>query len=319
MSVLEVTNLTKSFSVKKSFFAEEIRYIAVNNISFSVKKGEILGFLGHNGAGKTTTIQMLLGTLIPDAGLIQYFGLDFNTNFLGVLKKIGYASGYDKMHARLTVYENLDIVGRIYGMSDEARIEKIKILLDSFGMLSIYDKQMGGLSAGQTTCVLLVKAFMADPDLVFLDEPTASLDPETAYKVRQFILKKNKENNTSILITSHNMEEVSQLCDRVIILNKGIIVANNTPEFLAQSMSKVRIHLSFAIDFDEHQLVVILDRMKLQYAIEKNTVVVNVEEEEIASFLIALAQASIMYLNISIEKPTLEDYFLSFLNDKKGE
>ncbi len=314
MTVLSVKNLTKTFISDFSFFKERKMYTAVNDISFHINKGEILGFLGHNGAGKTTTIQMLLGTLIPDKGSISYFNLDFYKNVNKISKRISYASGYDRMPTRLTVFENLDIVGRIYGIPKDIRIQRIKNLLQSFGIFDKYDKQVSGLSAGQSTCVILAKAFLSNPDLVLLDEPTASLDPEIAYKVRQFILKQNKENGTSILITSHNMKEVTELCNRVIILNKGSIIANDLPEVLVQSISKVKIILNFDVYFSFDLLVAYLNSMQLKYIIEKNYIIIEIEENNIALFLFHLAEKKIIYLNISIEKPTLEDYFLNFLN-----
>lgn len=221
MPVLKVNNLTKTFSSGFWPFKTPQTYTAVNNISFDLKKGEILGFLGPNGAGKTTTIQMLLGTLTPSAGRIDFFGQDFAQHRITALKKIGYASGYDKLPSRLTIFENLDIVGRIYAIPEPQRSVQIKKLLDFFGILHLANRQAGTLSAGQATRVMLAKAFINDPEVVLLDEPTASLDPDVAHQVRQFVLAQRKERNTSILITSHNMDEVTELCDRVLVLKSG--------------------------------------------------------------------------------------------------
>ena len=247
MQVLVVNNLTKTFvSGFWPFKTPKISSV-VNAISFQLKKGEILGLLGPNGAGKTTTIQMLLGTLIPSFasscakapagtaihGSITYFGKDFAKHRIESLKKIGYASGYDKLPARLTVIENLDIVGRIYGMTAQHRAQQIEKLLKFFRIWELRDRETGTLSAGQATRVMLAKAFIYDPEIVLLDEPTASLDPDVAHEVRQFILAQCKERGISILITSHNMDEVTELCDRVLVLKNGTIIADNTPEVLA--------------------------------------------------------------------------------------
>jgi ABC-2 type transport system ATP-binding protein len=315
--ILTVKNLTKKFYSGFSIFNRPTPFIAVNDISFDLKQGEILGFLGHNGAGKTTTIQMLLGLLEPSSGLINYFDTDFFKNRYSVLKKIGYANGYDRLPARLTVFENLDIIGRIYGMNKEDRIRSIDFLLQSLGMSKIKEKSVAGLSAGQSTCVMLVKAFMSNPDLVLLDEPTASLDPETAYRVREFILDKNKKDNTSILITSHNMNEVTELCDRVIILHEGKIVANDCPNKLANSMSNILVKLFFDIDFCFDELIEYLNSNHQEYIIEKNILQVSIEENHIALFLSHLAEKKIIYLNILIERPTFEDYFLQFLKKQR--
>ncbi len=309
MAVLKVRNLSKTFYSGFWPFSKPTSYTAVNAITFELNKGEILGFLGPNGAGKTTTIQMLLGTLTPSSGSIAYFDADFAKHRIAALKKIGYASGYDKFPARLTILENLDIVGRIYGMPKKVYLEQAEKLLKSFGIWELRNRQTGSLSAGQTTRVMLAKAFIADPAIVLLDEPTASLDPDVAHEVRQFILAQSKERNTSILITSHNMDEVTELCDRVIVLKKGMIIADNTPELLAQSVSKVKVHLTITSD-----LVRASDYLKNQqitFSITRNQIAAELAEDAIADFLANLGTEKIKYSHISIDKPTLEEYFLS--------
>lgn len=188
MTILSVHNLTKTFTSGIWPFTQR-SYTAVNAISFELKGGEIVGLLGPNGAGKTTTIQMLLGTLTPSDGHIAYFDHDFATHRIALLHKVGYASGYDRLPARLTVSENLDIVGRIYGIPEPRRSERIRELLTFFGMGDKADVQTGGLSAGQMTRVMLAKAFIADPEVVLLDEPTASLDPDIAPEVLRAFLR----------------------------------------------------------------------------------------------------------------------------------
>lgn len=308
MTVLNVKNLTKNF--KKGYWPLKTTiYTAVDNVSFSLNKGEVLGFLGHNGAGKTTTIQMLLGTLTPSSGSINYFGKELNKNYMSILEKIGYASGYDKLPARLTVMDNLDIVGRIYKMPSNKRASKIEKLLKFFGVWDLRDNQTGGLSAGQATRVMLAKAFINDPEIVLLDEPTASLDPDIAQQVRQFILAQSKEKNTSILITSHNMDEVTELCDRVLVLKKGQIIANNTPEELARSTSKVRVHLTITKELDA--ALFYIKKEQLIHSIYGKNITIEVEEQNIANFLLNLSELKVIYSHISIDEPTLEDYFLN--------
>lgn len=313
MYVLKVSNLTKQFTSGYWLFSNRRVFTAVNNISFSVSKNEILGFLGPNGAGKTTTIQMLLGTLTSTSGNIEYFGKNFKDDSISALKKIGYASGYDKLPARLSVYENLDIVARIYEMREPYRSQRIKYLLASFGLTHKSDCEVGMLSAGQATRVMLAKAFLAHPELVLLDEPTASLDPDIADEVRQFILNEQKEYGTAILITSHNMEEVTELCDRVLVLKNGSIIADNTPEELARSTSKAKINLLISSELSKalEYLEQTQDSGKFKLTTEGNKIVIELDEHEIAQFLIELSNRKITYDQISIEKPTLEDYFLS--------
>lgn len=309
MAVLKVNNLTKIFTSGFWPLKKPESYTAVNSVFFELNKGEILGFLGPNGAGKTTTIQMLLGTLTPTSGSITYFGADYVQYRIQALKRIGYASGYDKLPARLTIIENLDIIGRIYDIAQPARIKQIEKLLKLFGIWHLRDKQTGTLSAGQATRVMLAKAFICDPDIVLLDEPTASLDPDIAHEVRQFILAQRAERGTSILITSHNMTEVTELCDRVLVLKNGTIIADNTPESLAQSISKVRVRLTISDNLD--RILAYLRDTHLTYTAQAANITIEIDEQAIAPFLVYLAELKVIYSEISIDKPTLEDYFLS--------
>lgn len=309
MLILIVKNLSKSFTTGFWPFKTPKITTVVNDISFHLNKGEILGFLGPNGAGKTTTIQMLLGTLTPTSGKIEYSDKDFAKNRIESLKRIGYASGYDKLPARLTVVENLDIVGRIYGIPEPQRTQQIEKLLKFFGIFQMRDRQSGTLSAGQATRVMLAKAFINDPEIVLLDEPTASLDPDVANEVRQFILAQSRERGTSILITSHNMDEVTELCDRVLVLKNGTIIADNTPEQLAQSTSKIRVHLTIS-DGLERALTYLRDA-QLIHTVEGSHLTIEIDEHAIAQLIVQLGERKVIYSQISIDKPTLEDYFLS--------
>lgn len=309
MAVLSIRNLTKIFYSGWPPFTKRQSFTAVNNISFDLKHGEILGFLGHNGAGKTTTIQMLLGTLTPTAGTITYFGKDFATNRIDILKKVSTASGYDKLHARLTVWENLDVVGRIYCIPNEQRTAQIESVLKSFDMWHMRDTEMGSLSAGQTTKVMLAKAFLPNPEIVILDEPTASLDPHSAHDVRKFILALKKQRDISILFTSHNMEEVTQVCDRVLVLKNGSIIADSTPAQLATSVRTAHVHLLVSHRLDE--LIQLLQQNEITFTLDRNEISISIDEQKIADLLSLLAEHKIKYAQISIDKPNLEDYFLS--------
>ena len=308
MDVLQVRNLTKIFAAGIWPFSSRKEYKAVGDISFSLKKGEVLGFLGPNGAGKTTTIQMLLGTLTPTSGSINFFGHDFARNRIEVLKRVAYASGYDKLPARLTIWENLDIVGRVYGLQNHLRAQRIQEILEFFNMWHMRNKETGMLSAGQATKVMLAKAFLSNPEIVLLDEPTAALDPDAAHEVRQFILKQKNEHGTSFLITSHNMDEVTEICDRVLVLKQGAIIADNSPEQLAASVAHARVHL--VILHGREELLQYLIQEHIVYHSTEHEIVVEVDEQKIAVFLMKLAQMNIHYSQISIDKPTLEDYFL---------
>jgi ABC-2 type transport system ATP-binding protein len=314
MFALEVKDLTKIF--RKGYWpvARRTEFVAVNNISFSIKPGEILGFLGPNGAGKTTTIHMLLGVLSPTAGTINYWGTSFAHHRIELLKRISFASGYDKLPARLTVSDNLDIVGRLYSIPTAERKERIKELLKFFDLWDLRDRETGPLSAGQSTRVMLAKAFLPRPELVLLDEPTAALDPDVAEFVRKFVLAQKNESGVSFFFTSHNMDEVTQICDRVLVLKKGTIIADDKPEKLARSIANARIRL--ILEEDKHALLAYLQERKKPYTITGHEIEVDVDEDQIASFLIDLSDRKIRYSHISIDKPSLEDYFLTIAKQR---
>ncbi|MCX6816404.1 MAG: ABC transporter ATP-binding protein [Candidatus Beckwithbacteria bacterium] len=281
--VLEVKNLTKVFGGRKR------PTVAVDHISFKINEGEIVGFLGPNGAGKTTTIQMLLGTTSKTSGQIKYFGKEFEKNRSEIMQQVNYASAYIRLPWRMTVWENLMVYAKMYGVKNPR--ERVKLVLELFRMSKYTNKGFNTLSSGQITRVMLAKAMINFPKLLLLDEPTASLDPEVADKVRKFLLRQQEKYNVSILFTSHNMAEVTEVCDRVIFLRKGKIVAEDTPKGLAR---RIKI-------------------CTLRYRVGDKETEVKINEEEIASFLNDLAKREIKYDEISIDKPTLEDFFLSQL------
>ncbi len=305
---LVVNNLVKSF-VSRPWFGKSQTFVAVKGISFAVQQGEILGLLGPNGAGKTTTIQMLLGTLSPTSGSIVYFGQDFSTHRAQILKKVTSASSYDKLPARLPVWDNLDIFGRIYSIPHAKRVEKITQLLKFFGIWHLRSKPAGTLSAGQSTRLMLAKAFLPDPAMVLLDEPTAALDPDVAQEVRQFILEQKNRYGTSFLFTSHNMDEVTDVCDRILVLKNGIIIADDKPQQLAASVAISRIHLM--VTHGRDILMGLLHQHQAKYIIHEHSIEIEIDEASVAPFLMAVAHHNIVYSQISIDKPTLEDYFLS--------
>jgi ABC-2 type transport system ATP-binding protein len=228
-SLLIVENLTKGFGGKQPV-------LAVNNLSFDLRQGEILGLLGPNGAGKTTTIKMLISTLKPTSGSITYFGKDFFKHRSESLQQIGFASTYTSLPPLLTVQENLDVYARMYGLKRIERQQRITELLDLFRLGELRHSRTTSLSAGQRTRVMLVRAFLGRPRLVLLDEPTASLDPEIAQEIRAFLLLQLEKHGVSILLTSHNMNEVTSMCDRVLFLKNGRNLALDTPENLAASI-----------------------------------------------------------------------------------
>jgi len=220
--IVEVKNLTKRFG----------EFTAVDGISFDIQPGEILGLLGPNGAGKTTTIQMLLGLVTPTAGSIRMFGLDLATHREEILQQVNFSSTYISMPYSLTVEENLRVVAKLYGMADITR--RIDEMLKKVEMEDLRTKVTRRLSSGQMTRLTLAKAFLTEPKVLLLDEPTASLDPDIAHKIRALLKEVRRSSGLSILYTSHNMKEMEEMSDRIIFLQKGKIVAQGTAQEITQ-------------------------------------------------------------------------------------
>lgn len=220
--VVEVRNLTKRFH----------GFTAVDNISFDIKKGEILGLLGPNGAGKTTTIHMLLGLITPTVGNIHMFGLDLATHRETILKQVNFSSTYISMPFSLTVEENLKVIARLYELKHiQQRIDDIVKKLE---MEDIRHRLTRKLSSGQMSRLTLAKAIMTEPKVLFLDEPTASLDPDIVNKIKSFLKEYQRSEGLSILYTSHNMREMEEMSDRIIFLQRGKIVAEGTASEIIQ-------------------------------------------------------------------------------------
>jgi ABC-2 type transport system ATP-binding protein len=217
-AAIEVAHLVKTYKTTR----------AVDDISFAIARGSITGLLGGNGAGKTTTIAMIMGLVLPSSGCIEVLGHPMPERAADVLGRMNFESPYVDMPARLTVRQNLKIFARLYSVENpHARIEKLATELDLGDFL---DRPNGKLSAGQKTRVALAKALINQPELLLLDEPTASLDPDTADWIRQHLETYRKENGATILLASHNMLEVERLCDRVIIMKRGRVEDDDGPQ-----------------------------------------------------------------------------------------
>jgi ABC-2 type transport system ATP-binding protein len=204
--------------------------VAVDGISFALEQGSITGLLGGNGAGKTTTIAMILGLIIPTSGTARVLGAEMPRQRYRVLHRVNFESPYVDMPARLTTRQNLTVFAMLYGVEDAAA--RIAALAEELDLVELLDRPTGKLSAGQKTRVSLAKALVNRPEILLLDEPTASLDPDTADWVRARIERYRRERGATILLASHNMAEVERLCERVIIMKKGRIEDDDTPEAL---------------------------------------------------------------------------------------
>ena len=214
---LKIIDLSKTYDTKE----------AVRNISFKVNENEIIGILGPNGCGKTTTIGMILGLLKPTKGKVLINGIEIEKQRVELLNELNFISPYIELPKKLTVKQNLEVYGRLYDVKKLGI--KIDYLCEKLRLNEFINKITGELSSGQKNRVSLAKSIINDPSVLLLDEPTASLDPETGDFVRSFLEEYQKEKKTSILLASHNMAEVERLCSSVLMMNKGSIIDQGTP------------------------------------------------------------------------------------------
>ncbi len=227
--VLEVENLTKKFG----------KFTAVDSVSFEMYEGEILGLMGPNGAGKTTTLHMLLDLTTATSGTVKLFELGYKDARVEILSRVNFSSSYISLPSTLTVIENLTVMARVYGIGGaKRRKEIIDELMRLFEITELAKHSTRGLSSGQLTRVCLVKALLNRPEILFLDEPTASLDPDIADKTRRLLKSIRDERKISILYSSHNMAEMEEICDRLIFINRGKIVATGTAEELLKEYNE---------------------------------------------------------------------------------
>ena len=231
---LEVRNLEKTFK----------DFTAVKNINFYIEEGQTLGVLGPNGCGKTTTIGMLLGLIKPSSGKILINEQNFeNLDREKILSKFNFASPYVELPKKLTVRENLEIYGRLYGVNDLTK--RIHEISSDLNLNSFLNKKTGELSSGQKNRVSLAKSLINNPEILFLDEPTASLDPDIGDFVRKYIQEYKSKNKISVLLASHNMKEVEMLCDQVIMMKEGKIVDRGTCQSLIDKHGRNNLEDTF--------------------------------------------------------------------------
>jgi ABC-2 type transport system ATP-binding protein len=238
-TVIELHNVSKRYA----------DVLAVDNVSFSVERGSVCALLGGNGAGKTTLLSMLLGLLLPTAGQISLLGADMLRHRYRVLERVNLSSPYVDLPQRLTVRENLTVYARLYGV--RAVKQRIETLAAQFDITRFLSRTYGTLSAGQRTRVALAKSLLNQPEVLLLDEPTASLDPDTADTIRGYLNDYRHESGATLLMASHNMLEVERLCDDVIMMRQGGVVDRGSPAKLLQKYGRDTLEEVF-IDVARH-------------------------------------------------------------------
>lgn len=273
-NILKAAQLTKTFGNVK----------ALDHCDLEIRKGEIFGYLGPSGAGKTTTIKLLTGQLHSDSGQITVFGKDpFSPD---IKRQIGIMSDMSGLYEKMTVYENLDIFSDIYGIRDKKNM--IRKALQAVDLLGSAKKKVDKLSRGMKQRLVFARTIIHSPSLLFLDEPTANLDPATADEIRELIKKLNR-NGATIFLTTHNMEEAEELCHRIALLNKGKIVENGSPEELK-------------LKYAEKKVLITTRDGKTEVPLEKDRIVKILEEAE-------------DILMIHSEEPSLRDVFLTLTKE----
>ena len=230
---IEVINLSKSYKSKQ----------AVNSINFKINENEIVGLLGPNGSGKTTTIGMILGLLKPTSGKVLINGMDIEKNKISLLHKMNFISPYIELPKKLTVKQNLIVYGKLYSVKNLN--SRIDYLVEELRLQNLLDRVTGELSSGQKNRISLAKAIINNPSVLLLDEPTASLDPETGDFVRTFLENYKKEKKVSILLASHNMDEVTRLCSSIMMMKNGLIIDQGKPNDLVKKHGRQNLEEVF--------------------------------------------------------------------------
>ena len=290
MAVIEVKNLSKTFRVKvkdkglrgslKAIFKPKFEEVhAVNDVSFEVNEGEVIAFIGPNGAGKSTTIKMLTGILYPDSGDISVLGIDPRKNRKKLAYQIGTVFGQkEQLWMHLTPYDNFKFFSAIYDIPEKKAEEKIEELIELFGLQKFINTPVRNLSLGQRIRCEIVASLIHEPKVLFLDEPTIGLDPVVKENIRGLIKKMNKELKTTIFLTSHDISDIEKLCKRVIIINNGQMVLNDTMANLKYNyLNKkiIEVRLKDSIDLDGVSDVTVIKNNAKNVKLEIDTGIIN--------------------------------------------
>lgn len=293
-------------NVSKYFIVEKTRFYALKNISLKIKKGEIFGILGPNGAGKTTLLNTLNGMLTPDQGTIKFFGKPRTQE---TYETMNFISGESRFLWTLNAKQILKFYAMLYNVPKTRAKKRIANLIETFEISTFANQKFQTLSTGQRMRLVLAKSLINNPKLLLLDEPTLGLDPDIAAKVRNHIKKINKKYKTTIILTSHYMLEVEQLCKRIAFMHKGQIVDIG-------SVEKVKLK-----KFEEYDVIIELAQIKnkkylqkMGFEIERNIVTTKLSNNQnISQILSALVKNGYNIIDLEIKKPSLEDYFIKML------
>ncbi|MEK6943257.1 MAG: ABC transporter ATP-binding protein [Nanoarchaeota archaeon] len=302
MNYIEVSNLVKTFKEKGKTIT------AVDGISFNVKKGEIFGLLGPNGAGKSTTINILTGLLEKDSGMIKILGYEPEKNWEFVKNNSNVATAYSWLSDVLTVRQNLRVYAKIYGVKNHEK--KIDEMLNLFELKDLENRKVIRLSSGENTRVVLCKGLINNPKVLFLDECTVGLDPDIADKTRKIIKNYQKQNDCTILFTSHYMQEVEELCDRIAFMSNGKIAKVDTSTNLKKLVKEHTVEISVKQNtaalkkfLEKEGIKTIMSNGKLIFETTK-------ENDKIYKIMSKIFRQGFILTHLDIKSPTLDDIFI---------
>jgi ABC-2 type transport system ATP-binding protein len=289
--------------------------LAVDRVSFEVKKGELFGFLGPNGAGKTTTIRMLTGVVKPDKGTASIFGYDILKQGLKTRQLMGIVPEMSNAYVDLSAWNNLMLIGALYGVSKRQRTERADTLLKKFELHERRNHFVKGFSKGMKQKLLLCMALISEPQILFLDEPTSGLDVESQRLIKD-IIKECNAKGTTVFLTTHNMEEANQLCDRIAIINHGKIAAIDSPERLRLRSSGLQsIEISFNKPVDTQELLSIKGVEKAAKMGDKLKLYVDETSPVIDALVDYTRSNGLNIVTINTLAPSLEDVFLKLVKE----
>lgn len=307
-NAVEIKGLSKNY--------DEV--IAVNYISFEVRKGEVFGFLGPNGAGKTTTLRILTGVIKPTRGTVNVMGYNVLKQPLRVKQIISVVPETSNTYIDLTAWQNLMLVGELYGIPKKEKQERAEALLVKFKLYERRNQLARGFSKGMKQRLMLCMALLTKPQVLFLDEPTAGLDVESARLMRKIVQQYNRD-GTTIFLSTHNMEEANQLCDRIAIINHGKIAAIDTPENLRMKSSGLK---SVEVSFSKPVSISILTKMSQVKDVKKMGDKIRIFTDKphtIIENLTNFANSEKLEINtLNTLAPTLEDVFIKLINEQEG-
>ncbi|MBS3116226.1 ABC transporter ATP-binding protein [Candidatus Woesearchaeota archaeon] len=309
MDTVIVKNLVKTFSTRNG------KIKAVDDVSLSIRKGEIFGLLGVNGAGKSTLINILSGLMTPDSGKIFIFGKDFEKYEEEIKGRFNVATAYYALSHNLTVLQNLKVFAKLYGVRNAE--QKINQLLEKFFIFNLRNLRVVTLSSGEKSRLVLVKALLNDPELLFLDECTVGLDPDMAELTREFLQEYNKRTKCTILFTSHYMEEVERICQRIAFMDEGKIVKIGNAKEIIKELEEQKVELHFSANIKKAEEI--LKELKISYTKEQNKIlhfsILN-QEKIIFPILEKFIHKNVPFDDLHLKKPTLEEYFIKKSREK---